>query len=199
MGIFDAEDFAKAEKLAAEEAKKHDAPIQFDDPAAPAVELAAPFEDASSATPEVRNDEIGVSGPETTSAPPPRKKSAAEIAEEARAAEHHRIREEFFARQKARFAAEEAPPLKPQPIPPGVAEQTRLEMEEGRKQNEKHAQFHRVYPQKAPTPHDQGTVSILKPMVPETNKEVFVPTEYVHEKGEGFEGKGYGKSDGPRL
>ena len=84
-----------------------------------------------------------------------------------------RIKREFEAAVLAVRKQETAPPLPPMPVPSAIAEQTRKEMEAGRKQSEywKSQQVHRPLP----------TVKEIREAG--SNTPVFRPGEYMHEKG----------------
>ncbi len=88
-------------------------------------------------------------------------------------AHQERIKREFEAAVLAVRKQEEVPPMPPQPVPRGISDQTRREMEAGRKQSAYWAEQQKLRPQ--PTAKDIQAAG--------TNTPVFRPGEYMHEKG----------------
>lgn len=84
-----------------------------------------------------------------------------------------RIKREFEAAVLAVRRQEDQPPMPPQPVPPAISEQTRREMEAGRKQSEYWRQQQKLRP--LPTAKEIREAG--------TNTPVFRPGEYAHEKG----------------
>lgn len=84
-----------------------------------------------------------------------------------------RIKREFEAAVLAVRRQEEAPPLPPMPVPKAIAEQTRREMEAGRRQSEYWKEQQKLRP--LPTAKEIQAAGMNTP--------VFRPGEYMHEKG----------------
>lgn len=72
-----------------------------------------------------------------------------------------------FVKQVMEARNQPEPEHKPQPIPPRLAEQTRREMEEGARQNQRHAEFHA----QNPMPRGHNPMGDSQP--------VFRPADYV--------------------
>lgn len=94
--------------------------------------------------------------------------SARQLYEEQQRQENDRLKEDFMRKVLEARNKANAPPPPPQPAPQAVLERTRQEMEEGRRQNEKHAAHYAAHPM--PRGHN--------PMAPETTA-VYRPTDHV--------------------
>jgi hypothetical protein len=98
---------------------------------------------------------------------------------------NERVKREFTAQVMEARRQAAAPPPPPQPVAPAMVERTRKEMEAGRKQSAYWAEQQKNRP--LPNARDVAAAGTTVP--------VFQPASYVHEKGEGFEGKQHTRSD----
>lgn len=100
---------------------------------------------------------------------------------------NERVKQEFLARVMEARRQAEAPPPPPQPVAPPILEQTKRELEAGRKQSAYWQEQQKLRP--PPSARDiQAAGSV---------NAVFQPGVYTHEKGQAFEGKQHSASNLP--
>ena len=100
---------------------------------------------------------------------------------------NERVKKEFTDQVlEARHRAA-APPPPPQPVAPFIMEQTKREMAAGAKQSAYWAQQQALNPRKQPSNKEVAAQGTTVP--------VFQPASYVHEKGEGYQGKEYTRTN----
>ena len=94
---------------------------------------------------------------------------------------NERVKREFTEKvMEARHQAAQPPPP-PQPVAPFIMEQTKREMEAGARQSAYWASQQRTNPRQNPS---QKEIAAAGSTIP-----VFQPASYTHEKGEGYQGK----------
>ena len=110
-----------------------------------------------------------------------------ELPREVVQAHNERMKREFQEQVLEMRRQAAAPPPKPQPVPKGILDQTRKEMEAGAKQSAYWAEQQKLRPQ--PNERDRQAAGMNTP--------VFQPASYAHERGENFAGKEYTKTNLP--
>lgn len=131
----------------------NDAPISFEEPISEADLKAGVNEDPNKAI------------------PPALEISAAELRALQNEAEQEDLKRDFTRKLMALREPPQAQEVKPPPVPDRIREQTRLEMEAGRKMNEHYEALHARHGRPRPEP-ETGTVSVFRPAdyVPDPKK-----------------------------
>lgn len=94
---------------------------------------------------------------------------------------NERVKREFYDKVMEARRQRNAPPPPPQPVHTAISEQTRREMEAGKRQSAYWAEQQKLRP--GPSARDLQAAG--------TNTPVFQPQNYAHEKGVGVKGKDY--------